>query len=79
MYRCEENFTSLALGTLTMEYSPVPRLSSRTLQQQKLLKFVHVLGKHYLRLLLTELVCVSKVVGSWVVHQGVQGAYLTGE
>ena len=78
MYRCEEKLTSRALGTLTIEYSPDPRLSSRTLQQ-KLLKFVHVMGKHYLSFLLTELVCVSKVVGSWVVHQGVQGAYLTGE
>ena len=45
--------------------------------KKKLLKILHRMGRHYLSLLLTEFVSVSKEVGSWIVYQGVQGAYLT--
>ena len=70
--------TSLALGTLTKEYSPVSSFSSRTFIKTtqitaSLLRMVKHLG-----LLLTEFVCVSEVVGPWAVHQGVQGSYLIG-
>ena len=72
--------TSLALGTLTKEYSPVPSFSSRTFIKtaQITASLNGMEKKHHLGLLFTEFVCVSKVVGPWAVHQGVQGSYLIG-
>ena len=69
--------TSLALGTLTIEYSPVPSFSSRTfIKTSQFTAILHRIRKHHLGLLLTEFVCDSKVVGPWTVHQGVQGSDL---
>ena len=59
------NLTSLALGTLTIEYSPAMRFSSKTLE--KAVNFKSIIEINHLGLLFTEFVRYSEVIGPWAV------------